>query len=111
MDDAVDTETARLAGMLAAQFALYVRGRIEEPTLHDASGALVRHLVAMGTAPERAIRLIKTTIPWQHLAALPVSEVPGHDPERARDALIAWCIRAYFRERELAKTEGRLREA
>ena len=50
--------------------------------------------------------MIKEAIPWRQLVILPVAEVPGHDPEGARDALIKWTIHEYFRERERARAEG-----
>ena len=110
MDERLDVETRLLTAMVSTEFALYVRGQATEAALHAAAGDLVRHLVERGVAPEGAIRCVKQSIPWAELIALPVDEVPGHDPTRARDALIRWTISAYFRERELAKQEGRLRE-
>jgi prolyl-tRNA synthetase len=52
----------------------------------------------------------KEAVPIESLLALPVEEVPGHDPTSARAALVARTISAYFRERERAKAEGRLTE-
>lgn len=111
MSERLDTETEIRAARVRAGFALYVRGQATEAALHDAAGNLVRHLVEHGVAPEGAIRCVKQSIPWAELIALPVNEAAGHDPTRARDALVRWTISAYFRERELAKKDGRLREA
>lgn len=110
MSETIEAKAAKLTALLSARFALYVRGDSGEAELHSVASQLVRHLVETGTPPERALRHVKETIPWAELMALPIAEVRGHDPERAGNALIKWCIHEYFRARERAKAEGWLRE-
>ena len=108
--DVAERETARLNELLAERFALHARGELGEAELRAAAEALVRHFVAVGMPPERAIRGVKEAVPWDRLAALPEGALRGRDAHAVRDAIVKWSIHEYFRERERARAEGRLHE-
>src|SRR4051812_3991172 len=106
MADDGEHDTTQLAEALAERFALHVKGELGEAELRLAAEAFVRHLVATGAPPERAIRSVKEAVPWDRLATFPPELLRGRDAYAARDALVAWSIHEYFRERERAKAEG-----